>query len=54
MRMIWLGAMALTILAGIAIPYGPLAGSQAVPLFWGAFGLAVIVLITLAVARWRV
>ncbi|MBD3765428.1 MAG: hypothetical protein IE927_12070 [Rhodobacterales bacterium] len=56
-RTLWLGLMAVLILAGGAVPYGLLAGagpSLAVPLFWAGFGLAVIALIAAALARWRV
>ncbi|MBK1635128.1 hypothetical protein [Rhodovulum adriaticum] len=55
-RRFWIVAMAVLILAGIAVPYGALAGAApgfAVLLFWAGFGLAVIALIALAVLRWR-
>ncbi|MEQ6248944.1 hypothetical protein ABMC89_08640 [Sulfitobacter sp. HNIBRBA3233] len=48
--------MAITVLAGIAVPYGVLTDSamtMAVPLFWFLFGIVVIVLIVIGVARWR-
>ena len=52
---LWLGALALLVLAGVAVPYGVLAGGQgwAVAGFWGAFGLAVSVLIALGIRGWR-
>ena len=55
-RAIWLAAMATTVLAGVVVPYGFLADSEramAVPLFWLLFGLVVIGLIVIGVARWR-
>tara|TARA_R110001599_G_C11935692_1_gene630075 strand:- start:82 stop:399 length:318 start_codon:yes stop_codon:yes gene_type:complete len=55
-RAIWLAAMAITVLAGVVVPYGFLADSEramAVPLFWLLFGLVVIGLIVIGVARWR-
>jgi uncharacterized membrane protein YhaH (DUF805 family) len=48
--------MAIAVLAGIAVPYGLLAGSEqvmAVVLFWLFFGLVVIGLIFIGVMRWR-
>lgn len=54
--MLWLALVAVTVIAGIAVPYGVLSGNTAaldVALFWVAFGLVVIVLIVAAVARWR-
>ncbi len=54
---LWVLLVFLVTFAGIAVPYGLLSGSGiplAVPLFWTVFGLVVIVLIALAVARWRV
>jgi hypothetical protein len=48
--------MAITVLAGVAVPYGVLADSErvmAVPLFWLFFGAVVIGLIVIGVARWR-
>lgn len=53
----WLIAVAAVILAGIAVPYGVLSGgapSLDVFLFWCAFGVTVIVLIAIGVARWKV
>ena len=53
---LWVLLVLLLTLAGIAVPYGLLSGSGvllAVPLFWIGFGLAVILLIARAVARWR-
>lgn len=55
-RAIWLAAMAITVLAGVVVPYGLLADSDvimAVPLFWLLFGVVVIGLIVIGVARWR-
>jgi hypothetical protein len=55
-RAIWLTAMAITVLAGVAVPYGLLAHSErivAVSLFWLFFGVVVIGLIVIGVARWR-
>lgn len=55
-RAIWLAAMAITVLAGVVVPYGVLADSErvmAVPLFWLLFGVVVIGLIVIGVARWR-
>ncbi|PTW99534.1 MULTISPECIES: hypothetical protein [Pararhodobacter] len=51
----WLGALAVLVFLGAAVPYGPLAGSigWSIALFWGGFGLAVIVLIALGAAGWR-
>lgn len=53
---LWVFLVLLVTLAGIVVPYGLLSGSGAllaVPLFWIGFGLVVILLIALAVARWR-
>lgn len=53
---LWLALVAVTVIAGIAVPYGVLSGSAAaldVTLFWLAFGLVVIGVIAAAVARWR-
>tara|TARA_R110000850_G_scaffold69320_6_gene154048 strand:+ start:3271 stop:3588 length:318 start_codon:yes stop_codon:yes gene_type:complete len=55
-RVIWLAAMAIVVLAGVVVPYGFLAHSEralAVPLFWLLFGVVVIALIVIGVARWR-
>lgn len=55
--LLWVALVFLVTLAGIVVPYGILSGSGvplAVPLFWTGFGLVVILLIALAVARWRV
>ena len=51
----WLGAVALAVLAGIAVPYGlmPAAPGAALALFWTGFGLVVALLIALGVLRWR-
>ncbi|WP_147419671.1 hypothetical protein [Sulfitobacter guttiformis] len=54
-RAIWLAAMAITVLAGVAVPYGVLSDSpmiMAVPLFWLLFGVVVIGLIVIGVTRW--
>jgi hypothetical protein len=52
---IWLAAVALTLAAGVGVPYGPLAGVQgwALPALWLGFGVAVAALIGWAVAGWR-
>lgn len=55
-RAVWLGLVAALVLAGVAVPYGLLAGPDAglaVALFWLGFGLAVAVLVAAATARWR-
>ncbi|KIN73277.1 hypothetical protein Z949_2466 [Sulfitobacter guttiformis KCTC 32187] len=47
--------MAITVLAGVAVPYGVLSDSpmiMAVPLFWLLFGVVVIGLIVIGVTRW--
>ena len=54
--LVWGLVVAVVTLAGIVVPYGVLSGSGvalAVPLFWTGFGLVVIALIAVAVARWR-
>lgn len=54
---LWLLAVAAAILAAVAVPYGLLAdagGSLAVFVFWCGFGAAVVVLIALGAARWKV
>jgi len=46
----------LAVLAGVAVPYGLLAGREtglAVVAFWLLFGLFVIGLVVLGVLRWR-
>lgn len=53
---LWVVVVLFVTLAGIVVPYGMLNGSGmplAVPLFWCGFGLVVILLILVAVARWR-
>ena len=53
---LWLGLVAALVLAGVAVPYGLLAGPDAglaVALFWLGFGLAVVVLVAAATARWK-
>ncbi|SHJ21825.1 hypothetical protein SAMN04488012_10624 [Palleronia salina] len=53
---LWLAAVAVTILAGVVVPYailGPAGSTRAVPVFWTLFGLVVIGLIVAGVARWR-
>ncbi|MBW7921244.1 MAG: hypothetical protein H3C51_04000 [Rubellimicrobium sp.] len=55
--LLWVLVVLVVTLAGIVVPYGFLSGSGAplaVPLFWSGFGLVVIALIAVAVARWRV
>jgi len=52
----WLLAVALVVLAGVAVPYGLLAGREtglAVVAFWLLFGLVVICLVVLGVLRWK-
>lgn len=51
----WLAAVALTVLAGVAVPYGlmPAAPGGALALFWTGFGFVVVLLIALGVLRWR-
>lgn len=54
-RATWLAATAITVLAGVAVPYGMLTESamiMAVPLFWLLFGVVVIILIVIGVMRW--
>lgn len=50
----WLAAVAVLVLAGVAVPYGLLAGREdwSVGLFWLGFGLAVVVLIALGLRNW--
>jgi hypothetical protein len=53
---VWAAAVAAVVFAGGFVPYRLLAGSAAaldVFGFWLAFGLVVIALIGLAVARWK-
>lgn len=53
---LWLLAVAVLVLAGVVVPYGVLAGSDLAGwtfAFWTAFGVAVAVLIGVAVAGWR-
>lgn len=55
-RSLWLLAVAVAVLAGVAVPYGLLAGREtglAVVSFWLLFGLVVIGLVALGVLRWR-
>ncbi len=51
----WLAALAVLVAAGGLVPYGMLAGHRGwfTALFWGGFGLAVILLIALGVRGWR-
>ncbi len=52
----WLAAAGCLVLAGIAVPYGLLSGGATglgIPLFWLAFGVAVIALILAGVSGWR-
>ncbi len=52
---LWLVLAGATIVAGIAVPYGVLAGraTLAVFVFWCVFALAVIALIVAGTASWR-
>ena len=53
---IWLAVTGTAIAAGVAVPYGILSGGAAsleIVLFWCIFGLAVIALVVIGVARWR-
>jgi len=55
-RTAWFWAVAIVVLAGVAVPYGLLAGPDAglsVALFWLGFGFVVIALIAVATARWK-
>lgn len=55
-RSLWLLAVAVVVLAGVAVPYGLLSGREtglAVVSFWLLFGLVVIGLVVLGVLRWR-
>lgn len=51
----WLAALAILIVAGGFVPYGLLAGHRGwfTTLFWGGFGLAVVVLIAAGVKGWK-
>lgn len=52
----WVLVVLFVTVAGIVVPYGILSGSGrllAVPVFWFGFGLVVILLIAVGVARWR-
>ncbi len=55
--LVWLIVMALTVLAGVVVPYGILGGAEApgyaVSLFWLIFGFVVVALITIGVMRWK-
>ncbi|EEW24218.1 hypothetical protein [Rhodobacter ferrooxidans] len=54
---IWLATVALLIVVGVVLPYRVLAGgapSMAIFGFWLAFGLAVVAVIGVGVARWKV
>ncbi len=50
----WLTAVAALVFAGVAVPYGLLAGREdwSVGLFWLGFGLAVVVVIALGLRNW--
>ncbi len=53
---LWLAKAGLLIAAGIYVPYGILGGGEPsldILIFWCLFGLAVIALIAVGVARWR-
>lgn len=56
-RLGWLAAMAITVIAGVVVPYGILGGAEApglsVAVFWLVFGFVVVVLIAIGVMRWR-
>lgn len=52
----WLIMVGVVIAAGIIVPYGVLGGgapSLGILIFWCVFGVAVIGLIVVGVARWR-
>jgi uncharacterized membrane protein YhaH (DUF805 family) len=51
----WLVSMAVLVAAGVIVPYGLLAGRAgwAVSVVWLAFGIAVAVLVAVAIRRWR-
>ena len=51
----WLAALTLLVLAGVAVPYGVLAGRQdwSVTGFWVAFALAVVAVILRGIRGWR-
>ncbi|SEP17267.1 hypothetical protein SAMN04490248_1324 [Salinihabitans flavidus] len=52
----WLVVVGVVIAAGILVPYGFLAGgapSLDIMIFWCLFGVAVVGLIVIGVARWR-
>lgn len=52
---LWLAAVAATITAGIAVPYGLLSGGRAgagIFVFWCLFALAIVALIAAAIGRW--
>ncbi len=54
---LWLVAAGLLIAAGVIVPYGLLGGGApgfGIVIFWCLFGLAVVALIAVGVARWRV
>ena len=53
---LWITLAGLVIAAGVVVPYGVLGGgapSLDVFLFWCLFGLAVVVLVMVGLARWR-
>ncbi len=53
---LWLAATAVTVLAGVAVPYGVLGGAApglAIAGFWTVFGLVVVGLILAGMAGWR-
>lgn len=54
-RAAWALAVAVAVLVAVAVPYGlmPAAPGLALALFWAGFGLVTILLVALAVARWR-
>lgn len=54
---VWLVTVALLLVAGVFLPYMALAGrapSMAIFGFWLGFGLAVVAVIGVGVARWKV
>ncbi|WP_296763648.1 hypothetical protein [Sediminimonas sp.] len=53
---LWLIVIGLVIAAGVAVPYGLLGGgapSLDILVFWCVFAVAVVGLVVVGVARWR-
>lgn len=53
---LWFAAMTVLVGAGVVVPYGLLSGSASAGwtfAFWTVFGLAVAVMIWIAVSGWR-